>query len=153
MILATVPVHSAREKPRLRADYVHFQRITTRWLDNDTYGHVNNIVYLGWFDTVVNAYLIKSKVLDIKQGAVVGFVAETHCRYHSPLAFPQIIEAGLRVGRIGSSSVRYDVGIFAEHAANESAGGYLVHVYVDRASGKPTTLPPALRTVLEAIAT
>jgi len=152
VILATVPVVSGREKPRLRRYYAHFQRITTRWLDNDAYGHVNNIVYLGWFDTAVNEYLIKSKVLDIRQGTVVGFVAETHCRYHSPLAFPQTIEAGLRVGHIGSSSVRYEVGIFAEDSASESAGGHLVHVYVDRASGKPTSLPPALRTALQAIA-
>lgn len=152
MSLAAEPPQSRREEPRLRDNYRHFQRITTRWLDNDAYGHVNNIVYLGWFDTVVNEYLIQSNLLDVRQGTVVGFVVETQCRYHSPLAFPQTIEAGLRVGRIGSSSVRYEVGIFAEGSPSESAGGHLVHVYVNRASGKPTSLPPALRTVLQAIA-
>ncbi|MBA2548634.1 MAG: acyl-CoA thioesterase [Burkholderiaceae bacterium] len=153
MSLATAPVEHEREKPYRRSDYRHFQRITTRWIDNDAYGHVNNIVYLGWFDTVVNAYLIESNVLDVRHGAVIGFVVETQCRYHAPLAFPQTVEAGLRVQRLGTSSVRYEIGIFAEGSDGASADGHLVHVYVDRQSSKPAPLPAALRTVLQAIST
>lgn len=137
-----------RELPHLRAGYRHFQRLTTRWMDNDAYGHVNNVVYLSWFDTVVNDFLIRSEVLDPQRGDVVGFVVETHCRYLSPLAFPQAVEGGLRVGHIGISSVRYEIAIFAEGADTASAQGHFVHVYVDRATRKPVPLPTPLRDVL-----
>ncbi len=140
-----------RELPHLRAGYRHFQRLTTRWLDNDAYGHVNNVVYLSWFDTMVNDYLIHSEVLDPQRGDVVGFVVETHCRYLSPLAFPQAVEGGLRVGHIGTSSVRYEIAIFAEGADTASAQGHFVHVYVDRATRKPVVLPALLRDVLQRI--
>jgi acyl-CoA thioester hydrolase len=141
-------VSDRRELPHLRAGYRHFQRLTTRWLDNDAYGHVNNVVYLSWFDTMVNDYLIHSEVLDPQRGDVVGFVVETHCRYLSPLAFPQAVEGGLRVGHIGTSSVRYEIAIFAEGADTASAQGHFVHVYVDRATRKPVLLPTPLRDVL-----
>ena len=140
-----------RELPHLRAGYRHFQRLTTRWMDNDAYGHVNNVVYLSWFDTVVNDFLIHSEVLDPERGDVVGFVVETGCRYVSPLAFPQAVEGGLRVGRIGTSSVRYEIAIFAEGADTASAQGHFVHVYVDRATHKPVQLPAQLRNVLQGI--
>ena len=117
-------------------------------MDNDAYGHVNNVVYLSWFDTVVNHFLIQSEVLDLQRGDVVGFVVETHCRYLSPLAFPQAVEGGLRAGHIGTSSVRYEIAIFAEGADTASAQGHFVHVYVDRATRKPVLLPMPLRDVL-----
>lgn len=120
-------------------------------MDNDAYGHVNNVVYLSWFDTVVNDYLIASGVLDPQHGSVVGFVAETQCRYLSPLAFPQPIDAGLRVRRIGTSSVRYEIAIFAERAETASAQGYFVHVYVDRAARTPALLPAQLVAALRRI--
>ena len=140
-----------RELPHLRAGYRHFQRLTTRWMDNDAYGHVNNVVYLSWFDTVVNDFLIHSEVLDPQRGDVVGFVVETNCRYLSPLAFPQAVEGGLRVGHIGTSSVRYEIAIFAEGTDTASAQGHFVHVYVDRATRKPVLLPSQLRNVLQGI--
>lgn len=123
----------------------------TRWLDNDAYGHVNNVVYLSWFDTMVNDFLIHAEVLDPQHGNVVGYVVETHCRYLSTLAFPQAVEGGLRVGRIGTSSVRYEIAIFAEGADTASAQGHFVHVYVDRATRKPVVLPALLRDVLQRI--
>lgn len=121
-------------------------------MDNDAYGHVNNVVYLSWFDTVVNDYLIRSEVLDPQHGNVVGFVVETQCRYLSPLAFPQRVDAGLRVRSIGTSSVRYEIAIFAEHADTASAQGYFVHVYVDRAARQAVPLPAQLRAALQRIA-
>ena len=121
-------------------------------MDNDAYGHVNNVVYMSWFDTVVNEYLIRSGVLDLRQSEVVGFVVETQCRYLAPLAFPQSIDAGLRVRSIGTSSVRYEIGIFAEGADSASAQGHFVHVYVDRATGNPAKVPAKLRAALQRIA-
>lgn len=140
-----------RELPHSRADYRHFYRIATRWIDNDAYGHVNNVVYLSWFDTVVNEYLIRSHALDPQHGAVIGFVVETHCRYLAPLSFPQPIDAALRVGKAGRSSVRYEIAIFAEDDDSARAQGHFVHVYVDRATRKPTGLPAALRDALQRI--
>lgn len=134
-----------------RNAYRVFRPITTRWMDNDVYGHVNNVVYYSWFDTAVNAYLIEQGVLDIHQGHVIGLVIETQCRYFAPLAFPQTIEAGIRVSRLGNSSVRYEVGLFAQGEPLCAAQGHFVHVYVDRATRRPATLPADLRTVLETI--
>ena len=141
-----------REAPHGRELYRHFQRITTRWMDNDAYGHVNNVVYLSWFDTVVNDFLIRAGVLDPQQGNVVGFVVETQCRYLAPLAFPQPIEAGLRVGHLGKSSVRYEIAVFAEGKSSASAQGHFVHVYVDRATQAPVALPAPLRAALQELA-
>ncbi len=134
-----------------RETYRHFHRITTRWMDNDAYGHVNNVVYYSWFDTVVNEYLIRQGVLDITGGAVIGLVVETQCRYFKELAFPQPVDLGLRIGKLGNSSVRYEIGVFAEGEATASAQGHFVHVYVDRASRRPTALPAPLRAALERI--
>ena len=140
-----------RPAPDRRDSYRHFDRITTRWMDNDAYGHVNNVVYYSWFDTVVNEYLIAQGVLDITGGAVIGLVVETQCRYFSELAFPQPVDLGLRIGRLGTSSVRYEIGVFAEGEPTASAQGHFVHVYVDRATRRPTALPAPLRAALERI--
>lgn len=140
-----------REPPHPRTAYRHFHRITTRWMDNDAYGHVNNVVYYSYFDTVVNEYLISAGVLDPQRSPVIGLVVETQCRYFDELSFPQAVHAGLRVARIGSSSVRYEVGIFADDAVTACAQGHFVHVYVDAATRRPTALPPALRAALQGI--
>lgn len=138
-----------RPQPRLRTEFRAFRPITTRWADNDAYGHVNNVVYYSWFDTAVNAHLIEQGVLDIERSPVIGLVVETQCQYFAPLAFPQAIEAGLRVARLGGSSVRYEVGLFAQGADSTAAHGHFVHVYVDRHTRRPTAVPQALRSVLE----
>lgn len=137
-----------RIMPRPRAAYRHFMSIESRWMDNDVYGHVNNVVYYAFFDTVVNRYLIKAGALDIHQGEVIGLVVETGCQYFAPLAFPDTIEAGLRVVRIGRSSVRYEVGLFRAGDAAAAAQGHFVHVYVDRANRRPVELPVGLRDAL-----
>jgi len=142
---------SMREAPPVRGDYRHFHTIATRWMDNDAYGHVNNVVYYSYFDTVVNAYLIRAGVLDIERSEVIGLVVETHCRYFSDLAFPQTVHAGLRVAHLGRSSVRYEIGIFADTSLSACAQGHFVHVYVDRQSRRPTPLPASLRASLERI--
>ena len=139
----------ARPRSEPRDAYRAFRTITTRWMDNDQYGHVNNVVYYSWFDTAVNAYLIEQGVLDTDNGTVIGFVIETQCQYFAPLAFPQNVEAGIRVAHIGSSSVRYEVGLFAEGAPDTAAKGHFIHVYVDRATQRPVPLPTALKSVLE----
>ncbi|PTB22141.1 thioesterase [Trinickia symbiotica] len=131
-----------------RSAYRHFLPITTRWMDNDVYGHVNNVVYYSYFDTVVNEYLIRTGVLDVEQGATIGLVVETQCNYFSPLVFPERVEAGLRVARLGTSSVRYEIGLFKEGADEAVAQGHFVHVYVDRATRRPAALPEALRAAL-----
>jgi acyl-CoA thioester hydrolase len=140
---------SERASAHKRAQYRHFLPIQTRWSDNDAYGHVNNVVYYSWFDTVVNEYLIASGALDIQAGRVVGLVVETQCNYFSELAFPQRIDAGMRVAHAGRSSVRYELALFGAEADSASAQGHFVHVYVDRASRRPTVLPPALRAAVE----
>jgi acyl-CoA thioester hydrolase len=140
-----------KPQPSPRAAYRAFRAIGTRWMDNDAYGHVNNVVYYSWFDTVVNAHLIENGVLDIQHGAVIGLVVETHCNYFSPIEFPQHVEAGLRVAHIGRSSVRYEVGLFAQGEPLTAAQGHFIHVYVDRATRKPTLLPDPLKAVLDAL--
>ncbi len=132
--------------------YSVFRSIPTRWMDNDVYGHVNNVVYYSWFDTAVNAYLIEQGALDMHQGNTIGLVVETQCNYFAPLAFPQMIDAGIRVARLGNSSVRYEIGLFAQGVDEAAAQGHFVHVYVDRQSRRPVRLPENLRTVLEALA-
>jgi acyl-CoA thioester hydrolase len=142
----------ARPTPDRRNAYRHFDDITTRWMDNDAYGHVNNVVYYSYFDTVVNAYLIGKGVLDIAKSDVIGLVAETHCNFFSALAFPDKVRAGLRVGRLGTSSVRYEIGLFRNDEDLAAAQGHFVHVYVDRATNKPVPLPEKLQAALRPLA-
>ena len=149
-IAAPVPV-PVPSQPQLRSAYPVFRSITTRWADNDVYGHVNNVVYYSWFDTAVNAYLISQGVLDIHGGETIGLVVETQCNYFAPLAFPQTVDAGIRVARLGRSSVRYEVGLFGAGEPLSAAAGYFVHVYVDRDTRRPMALPTPLRTVLQAL--
>jgi acyl-CoA thioester hydrolase len=137
-----------RPSPLTAADFAHFSDITTRWIDNDVYGHINNVVYYEFFDTAVNGYLIAQGALDIAKGAVIGLVVETHCNYFKPVAFPDTLRAGLRVTKLGTSSVRYEVGIFRNGNDTASAQGHFVHVYVDRATNKPVPLPEVLKKVL-----
>jgi acyl-CoA thioester hydrolase len=142
---------TSKPQPEPRSAYRAFRTIATRWMDNDAYGHVNNVVYYSWFDTVVNAHLIDEGALDIHHGQTIGLVIETQCNYFAPVQFPQTIEAGLRVARIGSSSVRYEVGIFVQGEPMTAAKGHFIHVYVDKASRRPTALPGKLKSVLEAL--
>jgi len=135
-----------------RSAYAHFLPITTRWMDNDVYGHVNNVVYYSYFDTVVNEYLIRAGALDIEHGTTIGLVVETQCNYFAPLVFPERVEAGLRVARLGASSVRYEVGLFREGETQPAAQGHFVHVYVDRATRRPVSaLPAALHAALASL--
>jgi acyl-CoA thioester hydrolase len=140
-----------RASPGTRNDYRTFRTITTRWMDNDPYGHMNNVVHYSLFDTAVNGWLIGEGVLDIHRGDRIGLVVETGCRYFSELAFPDIVTAGIRVARLGSSSVRYEVGIFRNDEPTAAAEGFFVHVYVDRATRRPKPLARALRAALEGI--
>lgn len=130
-----------RPQPQPREAYAHFSTITTRWMDNDVYGHVNNVTYYSYFDTAVNRYLIEAGVLDIHAGEVIGLVIETHCNYFAPLAFPRNVQAGIRVAHIGKSSVRYEIGLFEDGEPLSAACGHFVHVYVDRQERRPTNLP------------
>ena len=134
-----------------RSDYRRFQAISTRWMDNDVYGHVNNVVYYSWFDTAVNRLLVVAGQIDIHKGEVIGLVAETGCRYFSPTAFPDQIEAGVRVAHVGSSSVRYEIGLFRNAEDEAAAVGYFVHVYVDRETKKAVPLTEAMRGFLESL--
>ena len=138
-----------KPEPAVRSTFPAWRSITTRWADNDAYGHVNNVVYYSWFDTAVNAYLIEQGALDIRDGAVIGLVVETHCNYFSPLAFPQTVDLGLRVAHLGRSSARYELGVFATGQTLAAAQGHFVHVYVDAASRQPAPLPFALVRALE----
>jgi acyl-CoA thioester hydrolase len=137
-----------RPRPETRDHYRHLSAISTRWMDNDVYGHVNNVQYYSFFDTAVNRYLIAAGALDLHAGAVIGLVIETHCNYFAPLSFPQDVEAGLRVAHVGASSVRYEVGLFAPNEVQAAAAGHFVHVYVDRATRRPVSLPPPLLAAL-----
>ena len=142
---------SSRPAARPRSDFLHFISVATRWEDNDVYGHVNNVVHFSFFDTAVNRYLIAAGALDIHHGAVIGLVVETHCNYFAPLAFPQNVDVGLRVARVGASSVHYEVGLFGEGEPLTAAAGHFVHVYVDRATRRPVSLPLPLRAALQAL--
>jgi len=132
-----------------RADYPHFLTIPTRWMDNDIYGHVNNVIYYSYFDTVINKYLIEAGGLDIHDGGVIGIAVESLCRFHRSLAFPDLVEAGLRIGRLGTSSVRYEIGLFRAGDEPPAATGHFVHVFVEREGRRPTPIPPLLRHALE----
>lgn len=141
----------AEQLQHLRNDYRHFQPITTRWHDNDIYGHVNNVVYYSYFDSAVNAYLIERGGLDIHEGEVVGFVVSSSCDYFASIAFPDALEVGLRVGKLGNSSVQYELAIFKAGESQACAAGRFVHVFVDRASNRPTPIPNGLRRALEVL--
>jgi acyl-CoA thioester hydrolase len=133
-----------------RDEYPHHLAIPTRWKDNDVYGHVNNVDYYSYFDTVINTWLIREGRLDIHAGDVIGVCAESHCEFHGPLAFPETVDAGLRVGKLGRSSVRYEIGLFPEEGEEAAATGWFVHVFVDRDSRRPVEqLPEQLRDALE----
>ncbi|MDE2297056.1 MAG: acyl-CoA thioesterase [Burkholderiales bacterium] len=135
---------TSRPAPQPRSAYRHFSSISTRWMDNDAYGHINNVVYYSFFDTVVNRHLIEAGVLDVQRSPVIGLVVETHCNYFSPLAFPQTVDTGLRVARLGATSVRYEIGLFGAGEPLSAASGHFVHVYVDRETRRPAALPDAL---------
>ena len=130
-------------------DYPHVLDIPTRWKDNDVYGHVNNVEYYSYFDTVINTWLIREGGLDIHAGRVIGVCAESHCTFHGPLAFPEVVDAGLRVAHLGTSSVRYEIALFGAHAEEPAAEGWFVHVFVDRETRKPVELPEQMRAALE----
>jgi len=147
----TARAPTIRPQPEPRSAYKVFRAIGTRWEDNDVYGHVNNVVYYSWFDTAVNGYLIEQGALDIHQGAAIGLVIETQCNYFAPLAFPQAVEAGLRVAHVGTSSVRYEVGIFAAGQDQAAACGHFIHVYVDAVTRRPVPLPDPLKHTLETL--
>lgn len=142
----------SRPEPRPRSAYKVWRTIPTRWADNDAYGHVNNVVHYAWFDTAVNAWLIEAGLLDIAAGDPIGLVVETGCRYFAALSFPESAEVGLAVERLGSSSVTYRLGIFAEGQERAAAEGEFTHVYVDRASRKPKPIPDGWRVKLETLA-
>ncbi len=135
-----------------RDDYAWFRTVTTRWMDNDVYGHVNNAHYYSYFDTSINAFLIARGGLDIRGGAVVGYVVSSACSYYEPAAYPEDLEVGLRADRVGNSSVHYGVGLFRAGDRRALAAGTMVHVFVDRASSRPVRIPDAIRRALEAIA-
>ena len=140
-----------RPAAHARADYRHELSITTRWMDNDAYGHVNNVVYYSYFDTVVNDWLVRRGLLDVDKGALIGLVVETGCRYFEPLTWPEAVTAAMRVAHVGNSSVRYEIALFGEGRERAAAKGHFVHVYVDRQARRPTALPEAWRQALEAI--
>ena len=144
-------VKEHRPRPEPRSAFAHFQTITTRWADNDAYGHINNVVYYSYFDTVVNAFLIEKGLLEIGKSSAIGLVVETSCQYFSSLAYPDTVHAGLRVAKLGGSSVRYEVGIFGNDEPLTAARGHFVHVYVDAATRRPIPLPAPLRAALETL--
>jgi acyl-CoA thioester hydrolase len=139
-------------EPANRSLYKHFLKIPTRWMDNDIYGHVNNVVYYSYFDTVINEYLIRVGRLDIHHGPIIGLCVESFCQFRKPLEFPKSVDAGLRIGKLGRSSVRYEIGLFEEGQAEPAAEGHFVHVFVDRAGRGATPIPEPIRSALAAIA-
>ena len=137
----------------IRSDFKHFLTIPTRWMDNDIYGHVNNVVYYSYFDTVINEYLIRAGGLDIHGGKVIGVCAESNCSFKAAFAFPEPVEAGLRVGHLGNRAVRYDIGLFKAGNEEAAATGSFVHVFVERDSMRPVPIPAPLRQALEELRT
>ena len=138
------------QKPQItRSEYPHFVTLPTRWMDNDIYGHINNALYYAFFDTAINQYLIAEGGLDITDGEVIAFAAESQCQYLAALAFPDVLEVGLRVGKLGNSSVRYELGVFKQGETLAAAAGYFVHVFVDRVTRRPVPMPNRIRAALE----
>ena len=138
----------SKPTPATRDAYRHFQTIPTRWMDNDVYGHVNNVVYYAYFDTVVNQYLIEKGVLNFESSEIIGLVVETQCNYFEPITFPDTVHAGLRVARLGNSSVRYEIGLFRNNGSTAAAQGHFVHVYVNRATRQSAPVPADMGAVL-----
>ena len=156
--MATLAPHRAgtpptvnRKPPASRTDFRAFQPMPTRWMDNDAYGHVNNVVYYSWFDTVVNRFLIEADVLDIATSPTVGLVVETGCRYHASVTYPDEVTIGLRVARLGTSSVRYELAVFRAGEETASAEAHFVHVYVDRATQRPVPIPEDARAAMRGL--
>ena len=141
----------SRDTPAARSEFKHWHRFTTRWADNDAYGHVNNTIYYQWFDSAVNAWLVEQGLLDIADGDPIALVVETRCAYFAPLEFPQDVEVGLVISQLGRSSMHYRIGVFAKGVAQAAAQGEFVHVMVDRNSRRPVEIPPNWRTALETI--
>ena len=144
-----MPDAASPPRAERRAGYRHFLAIPTRWMDNDSYGHVNNVTYYSYFDTVVNEHLIRRGGLDLANDPVVGYVVASACRFKKPLTFPDTIDAGLRIVKLGTSSVTYEIGIFRQGDDEPAATGQFVHVWVDRATQRPAPIPPRIRAVLE----
>jgi acyl-CoA thioester hydrolase len=143
-----------RSKPQItRVEYPHLLAVQTRWMDNDIYGHLNNALYYAFFDTAINEYLIAEGGLDIAAGPVIGLAAESHCQYMQPLAFPEVVEVGLRVGQLGNSSVRYELAIFKRNETFAAATGSFVHVFVDREERRAVPIPATIRAALERLIT
>lgn len=134
-----------------RSEFPHFLALPTRWMDNDVYGHVNNVQYYSFFDTAVNQFLIERGVLDIHNSPIVGFVVDSGCAYFRSISFPDVVHAGIRVAKLGTSSVRYEIGLYRNDEAEPSAFGHFVHVYVERSSNRPVPIPTAVRGLLETI--
>ncbi|MGA1597632.1 MAG: acyl-CoA thioesterase [bacterium] len=134
-----------------RSDYPHWREIPTRWMDNDVYGHVNNVVYYSYFDTLVNANLIEQAGVDIRHLDTIGVVVETGCRFYEELSFPDVVEAGLRTVKIGRTSVVYEIILFRKGRATPAASGRFVHVYVDQEHRRPADIPPQIREILQAL--
>ena len=145
----STPPTTPRPQPLDRSAFAVFRPIQTRWEDNDVYGHVNNVVYYSWFDTAVNGWLIENGALDIHQGKVIGLVVHTQCHYFASLAFPQALAIGIRIAHQGRSSVRYQLGVFAQDEPSSAALGEFTHVYVDAQTRRPTVLPQPLQDLLE----
>jgi len=142
----------SRREPARRRDFKAWRQVTTRWADNDAYGHVNNTVYYEWFDSAVNGWLVEQALLGIAAGDPIALVVETRCSYFEALAFPELVEVGLAIAHLGASSIRYRIGIFAEGSDTAAADGEFVHVVVDRASRRPVEIPAAWRAKLETLA-
>ncbi len=139
---------SNKKQMSLRSDYRYFQAIPTRWMDNDAYGHVNNVQYYSYFDTTVNQFLVKQGILDIQNSPIIGLVVETQCKYAKSIVFPDLVHAGLKVAHLGNSSVRYELGLFKDDDEQAAAEGHFIHVYVERHSNKPVAIPQDMREVL-----
>ena len=141
----------SRREPAGRSEFKVWRRMTTRWADNDAYGHVNNTVHYEWFDSAVNAWMVEQGMLDIASGDLIALVVDTHCSYSTPLAFPQSVEVGLAVAELGRSSIRYRIGVFAEDSDSAAAEGEFVHVVVDRSTLRPVEIPVSWREKLATI--
>ena len=146
-----IEIVALKPLPLNRDFFKAFRPIQTRWMDNDCYGHVNNVVYYSWFDTAVNQFLIANGALDIERSPVIGLVIETQCNYFAPVAFPDRITIGIRIAKLGNSSVRYEVGVFREDEDKVVAHGHFIHVYVSRNERRPAAIPDVLRTLLQSI--
>jgi len=150
--MTSIHISDERPRPGGRSSYRAFRILQTRWSDNDIYGHMNNVVHYSLFDTAINGFLIEKGALDIRHGRELFFVVETGCRYHSEMSFPDVVTAGIRVGRLGSSSVRYEIGLFRNEEDQAAAEGFFVHVHVDRSTRRPKPFDVSLRRLLESIA-